>query len=127
VTAQSAAGDSGEAVLYHHAGCSKSRAALELLVARGIPFRVRDYLDAAPGADELCGLVQALGLPASALVRRDEAAVADLPGDEAADAAWIALLVAQPRLLQRPILRVGRHAVVARPAERVLELLPPVA
>lgn len=113
--------------LIFNPACSKSRAAAELLAARGAAFEARDYLARPLDPDELRALVQALGLPARELVRLDDAGGDALPADPDDESAWVALLAAQPRLLQRPILRCGARAVIARPPERMLELLVPSA
>lgn len=109
-------------VLIYNPACSKSRAAAGLLAARGLAFEQRDYLGQPLAPAELQALVRALGCPARELVRVEDAGSDALPGAAAGDEAWIALLAAQPRLLQRPILWHGGRAVVARPPERVFEL-----
>jgi arsenate reductase len=111
--------------LYHNPVCSKSRAALALLEARGVAFEIVEYLQAPPDADTLGRLRAALGLPARALLRDDGAVFAALGlADPAVDEAQIlAAIAAHPQLLQRPILEAGGRAVIGRPPERVLELL----
>lgn len=105
--------------LYHHPACSKSRAALELLRAHGADVEVVDYVARPPGAAELRSLVARLGLPATALLRADPEG-GDCP---TSDDDVFALLQREPARLQRPILVVGDRALIARPPERVLELL----
>jgi arsenate reductase len=114
-----------DARLYHNADCSKCRAALALLLERGVDVEVVSYLEHPPTIDELRTLVRRLGVPAAALVRS-----AELDGHGASPAApgvdedtILQALAASPRRLQRPILVVGDRAVIARPPERVLELL----
>lgn len=111
--------------LCHNADCSKCRAALALLLERGEEVEVVNYLEQPPSVDDLRELLRRLGVPAAALMRAsdgdDTAAALTAPG--VADDAIFEALVAEPRRLQRPILVVGDRAVIARPAERVLELL----
>lgn len=111
--------------LYHNADCSKCRAALALLLERGVDVEVVNYLDNPLDADHLRALVRMLDVPAAALVRPNaqDPEVARLLDPSTADEAIHAALAANPRLLQRPILVVGERAVIARPPERVLELL----
>lgn len=111
--------------LYHNPRCSKSRAALELLQARGIQPRVVAYLDTPPTVAELQALVRMLGLPPRSLLRTGEPeyGVLGLDRDDIDDDAIIAAMAAHPRLIERPVLIVGDRAVIARPPERVTELL----
>ena len=108
--------------LYHNADCSKCRAALSLLLERGVDVEVVNYLDHPPTVDALRDLVRRLGLPATSLLRSpgSDAGTSDADVDEHA---VLAALAAAPERLQRPILVVGERAVIARPPERVLELL----
>src|SRR5687767_14621219 len=69
---QTAAGV-GRTVLYVHPDCSKSRGAVELLLARGVEFERRDYVAQPLDAGELRALITALGVPASELLRIDDA------------------------------------------------------
>lgn len=111
--------------LYHNPGCSKSRGALELLRERGIEPELVAYLERAPGAEELRGLLDLLGLPARALLRSGEDAYAALGlGDPALEeATLIAAMAAHPQLIERPVFVHAGRAVIGRPPERVLELL----
>lgn len=109
---------------WHNPRCSKSRAALALLQERGIEPAIRDYLWQPPDIAELRGLLRRLGIPARELVRTGEAEYAALAPETIADEeALLAVMVAHPRLIERPILVVGERAIVARPAERMLEVL----
>lgn len=114
-----------EYVLYHNPRCSKSRAALGLLQTRGVETRVVHYLETPPDAAALRAVVDALGVPARALLRTGEDDYGALGlGDPALDdARAIAAMVAYPNLIERPILVHGDRAVIGRPPERVLELV----
>ena len=58
------------------------------------------------------------------MVRKKEAEFKELGlSDETPDAALIKAMVEHPNLLQRPIVEVGDRAVLARPAEKALEIL----
>jgi len=113
-------------VLYHNPRCSKSRQALALLREHGIEPDIVLYLDTPPAAGTLRALLKQLGLPARALLRRKEQAYATLALDNPAldDNALIAAMRAHPQLIERPIFIYGARALIARPPERVLELLP---
>lgn len=111
--------------LYHNPSCSKSRGALEILEARGLSPKIVRYLDTPPSAAELQTLLVKLGLPARQLLRTGEEAYKSLNLADASlsDAQLIAAMVAQPKLIERPILIAGERAIIGRPPERILELL----
>jgi len=110
--------------IYHNPACSKSRATLELLRARGADPVVVDYLTQPPSAAELTELCSRLGLRPRELVRDGEAVFAErYAGAELDDAGWIDAMVADPILIQRPIVVSGTRAAIGRPPERVLEIL----
>jgi arsenate reductase-like glutaredoxin family protein len=58
--------------LFHNPRCSKSRAALELLTARGVVVEVVEYLKTPPSRDTLAAIVAKLGIDAGDLIRRGE-------------------------------------------------------
>lgn len=111
--------------LYHNPRCSKSRAALALLQARGITPDIVLYLQAPPDHATLTRVVAALGIMPRALLRTGEADYAALGLSDASldDATLIAAMAAHPSLIERPILLRGERAVIGRPPERVLDLL----
>ncbi|MDP3844937.1 MAG: arsenate reductase (glutaredoxin) [Pseudomonas sp.] len=111
--------------LYHNPSCSKSRGALEILEARGLSPKVVRYLDTPPSAAELQALLVKLGLPARQLLRTGEEAYKSLNLADASlsETQLIAAMVAQPKLIERPILIAGERAIIGRPPERILELL----
>ena len=58
--------------VYHNARCSKSRSACQLLEEKGVQLEVVEYLKNPPSRDELADLLNKLGLPAEAIVRKGE-------------------------------------------------------
>ncbi len=113
-----------KAKIYHNPRCSKSRATLALLEQRGIEADIVEYLRDPPTAAEIEALLARLDLPASALVRRGEAAfresglTLDSPPQD-----LIALMAREPVVIERPIVVVGEKARIGRPPEQVLELI----
>ena len=112
-------------LLFHNPRCSKSRAALALLEARGISPRLVRYLDTPPDADTLRLLLRRLDLPARELLRTGEAAYTQLGLDERTlgEDSIIEAMAARPELIERPVLVRGERAVIGRPTERLLALL----
>jgi arsenate reductase len=99
--------------LWTNPECSKSRSAQDILDERKIPYTVRLYLEDPPSRQELEALLETLHAPATAIAR----------GQEGTDDEVLTALVEDPGLIERPIAIHQGRAVVARPPERVLELL----
>ncbi|WP_236201513.1 arsenate reductase (glutaredoxin) [Pseudomonas pseudonitroreducens] len=112
--------------LFHNPRCSKSRGALELLEERGIQPDIVRYLETPPSAAELKALLGKLGIGARQLLRtgEDEYKELELANPALSDEQLIQAMASHPRLIERPILIVGDKAVIGRPPEKVLEILP---
>ena len=111
--------------MYHNPRCSKSRGALELITERGVDVEVIQYLDAPPDRAAVERILDVVGGSPGALVRRDDR-FRELGLDPAACQdrdAVVTLLLDHPELLQRPVIIRGERGVVARPSDRVLDLL----
>jgi arsenate reductase len=111
--------------IYHNPRCSKSRATLALLEARGIKPKIVDYLKTPPSAAELKAILRKLGLKPRDILRTGETVYAELGLEdrELDDDALIALMVKNPILIERPIVVAGSKAAVGRPPENVLAIL----
>ena len=104
--------------------CSKSRGAESLLKERGIAYERIPYLEQAPSRAELERVLALLGTDdPRVLIRDGEPEYAELGLADADHDALLEALAKHPSLLQRPVVIRGDRAVVARPAEKVLDLL----
>lgn len=114
-----------QVTIYHNPRCSKSRGALDLLTQAGVQPSVVRYLDTPPDAQQLNRLLTQLDMSPRQLLRRGEAVYKELglADPSLSDAELIDAMVANPKLIERPIVLVGERAVIARPPERVEELL----
>ncbi|AZZ44769.1 MAG: arsenate reductase (glutaredoxin) [Pseudomonadales bacterium] len=115
-----------ELILYHNPRCSKSRSALELLEQRGLSPSVIRYLETPPSAAELQQILARLGISPRQLLRsgEEEYKTLNLADPTLTDGQIIDAMVAHPKLIERPILVAGDVAVIGRPPEKVLEILP---
>tara|TARA_B100000497_G_C7597906_1_gene359408 strand:- start:32 stop:379 length:348 start_codon:yes stop_codon:yes gene_type:complete len=112
--------------IYHNPRCRKSREALALLEERGIEHLVRLYLndEESMSAAEFQDVLDALDMDAIDLVRKNESVwkeeykTLELDEDEV-----ILAMIEHPKLMERPIVMNGDRAVVARPAEKLLDVL----
>jgi arsenate reductase (glutaredoxin) len=113
--------------IYHYEKCSKSTGAMAILEARGIEAEVIDYLVAPPSVETLERIYAMLGGSIFSMLRIDNPLFTELgysTNDQRPDREWFELIQKHPILLQRPIVIIGDRAVIARPSERLLELLP---
>lgn len=111
--------------VFHNPRCSKSRGALELLAERGVSADVVEYLQTPPDRATLERIVDAIPDEPGALVRHDKR-FGELgldPDAYASREAVVAVLLEHPELMERPVVFVGERAIIARPSEKVLELL----
>jgi arsenate reductase (glutaredoxin) len=112
--------------IWHNQRCSKSRSAHDILDEAGVPFEVRRYLEAPPTAVELDAVLTALGKEPWEIARMGESVAKDLdlralPHDRSQ---WIEVMVANPILIERPIIvAADGRAVLGRPPEAVRDLL----
>jgi arsenate reductase len=112
--------------IYHNPRCRKSREALAILEERGIEHLVRLYLndEESMSAEEFQDVLDALDMDAIDLVRKNESVwkeeykTLELDEDEV-----ILAMIEHPKLMERPIVMNGDRAVVARPAEKLLDVL----
>ncbi|ART81889.1 arsenate reductase (glutaredoxin) [Oceanisphaera profunda] len=111
--------------IYHNPRCSKSRETLALLEAQGLNPEIIKYLDTPPDADQIRTLLAQLSMSsARQLMRTKEAIYAELNlADEQDEAALIEAMVANPKLIERPIVVNGNQAALGRPPEQVLDIL----
>ena len=111
--------------VYEKPTCTTCKNLAVLLRERGIDYDAVDYHVFPLTEDELRELVRKAGVPARDLFRTREPVYQELglADREVSDDEAIALMAEHPQLLQRPVVVRGDRAVLARPVERVLELL----
>ena len=116
--------DSGDVCVWFNPKCSKCRGAKELLDEAGVDADYYRYLDEAPTREQLEDVLAKLGTDDPRTMMRTgesvytELELADASRDELLDA-----MVANPILVERPIVVRGDRAVIARPPEKLLDLL----
>ena len=115
-----------DVTIFHNQACSKSRGALEILEERGVSHDVVRYLDTPPDRATLERILDAIPDEPQALVRTDDDKFKKLGIPKSAVTTReqvIDVLLAHPEVMQRPVVFVGAKAVIARPSEKVLDLL----
>jgi arsenate reductase len=109
------------ATIYHNPRCSKSRAALALLAEAGADVTVVEYLKTPPTRDELTALFERAGITPREALRTGETEAKSLKNAD--DATILDAMAAHAILIERPIVETAKGVVIARPPERVHEVL----
>ncbi len=115
-----------DATIYHNTRCSKSRATLELLKTNKVDPTVILYLETPPSKAEFIHILTLLKKSPQELIRFGESKAKELgltPSDERTNNQWLDLMIANPILIERPIVVIGDRAVIGRPPENVLTLI----
>ena len=115
-----------EVTIYHNPNCGTSRNVLGLIRNAGIEPTIIEYLKTPPDRQTLLGLIERMGIRVRELLRRkgtpsDELRLDDpkLTDDQLIDA-----MLANPILINRPIVVTALGVKLCRPSEIVLEILP---
>jgi arsenate reductase (glutaredoxin) len=109
--------------VYEKNTCTTCRNLALLLQERGIDYDAVEYHVTGLTEPELRSLIAKTGGSAHDLLRAREATAIGLDTTDCSEDELIAQMVAHPVLVQRPIVVRGDRAVLARPVDRVLELL----
>jgi arsenate reductase len=112
--------------IYHNPRCSKSRQTLELLRSNHIEPEVVLYMETPPSKQELMSLLAMLDKSPRDLLRKSEEEYKSLGLEKTSlsDETMIEAMVRHPNLIERPVVVSGKRAVLGRPPENVLELIP---
>jgi arsenate reductase (glutaredoxin) len=112
--------------IYHNPDCGTSRNTLAMIAQSGEEFEVIEYLRAPPPRETLVELIAAMGISPRQLLRQKDTPYAALGlGDPKwTDDELIDLMLAQPILINRPIVVTPLGAKLCRPSEEVLDILP---
>ena len=107
--------------IWHNPRCGTSRNTLAMIRVAGEDPRVVEYLHTGWTRDELLRLADASGEGVRGLLRVKEAGAAGLDG--ASEDALLDAMVADPVLVNRPIVETPKGVRLCRPSERVFGLL----
>ena len=110
-----------KATIYHNPRCSKSRETLALLQGAGAEVEIVEYLKNPPDRATLARLYADAGMTAREGLRTAEGGAKALK--TASDDAILDAMVADPILIERPLVRTAKGVRLGRPPERVREIL----
>ena len=114
-----------KATIYHNPKCGTSRKTLEILETEGAEITVIDYLKQPPSKEELKRLYARAGMKPSEGLRAKEPLASELDllvGDVSEDVLLDAM-TRNPILIERPLVETDKGVRLARPPERVRDIL----
>jgi arsenate reductase len=110
--------------IYHNSRCSKSRQCLSLLENSGVEFKIVKYLENPPTFQQLEAIIKKLDINPIELIRKKEKLwIEKFKNKGFTPNELIEIMVSNPILIERPIVINGNKAVIARPIERISEVL----
>lgn len=109
------------ATIWHNPRCSKSREALRLLEEAGAAITVVEYLKTPPTVGELRRLYARAGMSVRDGLRTAEPDAKHLA--DADEARILEAMAVNPILIERPLVETDKGVVLARPPERVRDIL----
>ncbi|MFM4867694.1 MULTISPECIES: glutaredoxin-dependent arsenate reductase [Aeromonas] len=112
--------------IYHNPECGTSRNTLALIRSSGVEPTIIHYLETPPSRDELVALIAAMGMPVRDLLRKNVPPyeALGLAEDRFSDDELIDAMLADPILINRPIVVTPLGTRLCRPSEVVLDILP---
>ena len=114
-----------KAIIYHNPRCSKSRGSFAILEEKGFDIEEIRYLETPPSKEVLAELCQMMNVQPLDIIRTGETLFKELEltqNDKKTDNEWLDILVSNPQLIERPIIRIGNKAVMGRPPENILNI-----
>ncbi|MBV8292517.1 MAG: arsenate reductase (glutaredoxin) [Mycobacterium sp.] len=120
-----------QAVIYHNPKCSTSRKTLELLRDNGVEPTIVQYLKTPPGGTsrlrgtrgELVTMIRDAGIDVRSAIRKRESLCGELNLADASDDQLLDAMAEHPVLIERPFVVTPKGTRLARPVDRVREIL----
>ena len=111
--------------VYQKPTCTTCKQVYATLKESGVDFNAVNYYVDPISKPKLKELLKKMGIPASELLRKKEPIYQELKLSDRklTDDQILDLMAKHPDLIQRPIVEKGAEAILARPAERIKEIL----
>lgn len=112
-----------DATIYHNPRCTTSRNALAKLREEGVEPTVVKYLDVGWTRDQLTTMFADAGITAAQAARKREKLYKELDLANASDNQLLDAMVEHPVLVERPFVVTEKGTRLARPVDKVTEIL----
>ena len=110
-------------IIFHNPNCGTSRNTLAIMKASGEMPNIIEYLKTPPTRDYLIELLDLMKISPRELLRQKEMVALELDDAGLSDEQLIDVMIANPILINRPIVVTDKGAALCRPSERVFDLL----
>ena len=113
-------------IIYQKPSCTTCRKVYAALKDSGVDFDAIDYYTDPIPKSKIKNLLSKMNITAAEILRTKEPIYKELKlaQKKYSDDELIDLMEKHPELIERPIVERGSKAILARPAERILEILP---
>ena len=114
-----------KATIFHNPMCGTSRKTMDILREEGADLQVIEYLKNPPSRDELKRLYERAGMTPREGLRAKEPLAAELglTDDDVSDEAILDAMMEHPILINRPLVETEKGVVLARPQDKVRDIL----
>ena len=111
--------------IYHNPRWGKSRKSVEILDNKEIKYNVIEYLKVPPTAKELKDILKLLNIRPIQAIRKNENEFRENNLNQFIedDEALIRMMIKYPKIIERPIIIIGKKAVIGRPPENIYEII----
>jgi arsenate reductase len=116
---------SDKITVYEKPTCTTCRKLAKLFEENGVEYEKVNYFIEPLSEEKLRDLLAKANLAPADVLRKNEPLYKELNVSEKTPGEIIDLIIKHPNLLQRPIVEVGERVVLARPVEKVIELMKP--
>ena len=112
-------------IVYHKPTCSTSRKVVKAIADKGLDYEIVKYYETPFTKSQLKDLLRKMGKNPSDLLRKKEKLYKELviKNQKFSENQILSLLVNNPDLIERPIVQRGAKVILARPPEKIYDLI----
>tara|TARA_B100001029_G_C15058701_1_gene456549 strand:+ start:2599 stop:2952 length:354 start_codon:yes stop_codon:yes gene_type:complete len=111
-------------IIYHNPKCRKSREALKLIEEKNKKFTVIKYLEDNFDEKSLKKVLEIISKKPSEILRKNEEIwKKQFSNKNLCEDQILAIMIKNPKLIERPIVTLGEKGIVARPIEKLIDFI----
>ena len=109
-------------IIYEKPTCTTCRKVNKILEEKGVDFEKVNYYIKPFTEEKLRDLLKKMNMKPSELLRRSEKAAKAIDLETESENQILETMILDHDLIQRPIVEMGKRAILARPPEKIYEL-----